>query len=304
MRCATIFVMTVFIIVSVAASAIATDYFVDCNTGNDSNSGLSSDEAWETMEHAVENAHGTEADPGVIHIGRGGYGDPHYSPPFYHYQRLSVPEWIWLRGEGSRRPYLAYHVYFTLGCTTVIENLSAVTVSMVGGQSMDTNVTIRNCALNGFSLSAGTTGPFKVAVEISQCSFTGWSQGGGGITVSGGQGPLELAIRSTHLIGIESFEGYPSTPYPSRWLQFGDLDHISATPQIDRLVVENCAFVGTSYCSEQVYVWLQPGWSRSCEAEISNCLFGFTECHTGAWGDGPLVPERCLWMERAEVRAM
>ncbi len=287
---------------------LATDYHVDCNNGSDENSGLSWEQAWETMEHAAGTAQGNEADPGVIHIAEGSYGDPYWSPPYYYYETLQLPRWVWLKGRGLVRPDLKYNICFLLGCQTVFENITAINIGGIGA-SQDAYIELRNCRLEFFSpyaLAADhTMDHFSLTVNISEC-LIGYANCGG-LDFGGEQASYDLFLDSTVLVGIASYGGSPpSVLGRSIWLGFGDVNRTSAIPRMDRLVVENCAFLGTSYCAEQIYVELGAGENWLCDAVFSNCLFAFTEYDLGPGGGG-FVPERCLWMEttgngRCDVR--
>ena len=285
-----------------AAMVMPRDYYVDCATGDDANSGISWEEAWQSLEHAVATAEGNQADPGVIHIAQGRYGDPYWSPGGYDYETLYVPPWIWLKGEGSQRTYLAYDVLFTLGCETVIEDLSAATLGGVEGQFEDTSVTLANCKLTSFSLYAGEAHfagkCIRASVVISECSFMDCEHGTA-INLSGEKACYDVTIRSTYFSRINSSEGYPPTAHDSRWLVLGDLRRPSVTRQVDHLVMQDCIFFRTGFCTEAVYLWLMAGLNWRCDAQFSNCLFAFTEGFRDPYGQGPPSPERCLWVETA-----
>ncbi|MBN2208981.1 MAG: right-handed parallel beta-helix repeat-containing protein [Candidatus Coatesbacteria bacterium] len=63
-------------ILAVFGPAFATDHYVDVNTGDDANSGLSPDAAWKSITHALEAGGGTQDDQYIIHVAPGTYTTP------------------------------------------------------------------------------------------------------------------------------------------------------------------------------------------------------------------------------------
>ncbi|MBN2209465.1 MAG: right-handed parallel beta-helix repeat-containing protein [Candidatus Coatesbacteria bacterium] len=68
-------VLSVSIVVLVLAcgASLATNYFVDANNGNDRSTGLTWDDSWKTISHALGTVSGTAEDPVTIHIAQGTY---------------------------------------------------------------------------------------------------------------------------------------------------------------------------------------------------------------------------------------
>ena len=54
-------------------NALATDYYVDGTNGDDSNSGLTADDAWKTITHALDAVKPTASSPATIHVASGVY---------------------------------------------------------------------------------------------------------------------------------------------------------------------------------------------------------------------------------------
>ena len=77
-----------------ATTALATDYYVDVNTGNDRNSGATPDAPWKTLYHALHGMEGTPDMQWVVHVAPGTY-----SPETGEAFPLNVGSYVTLLGE-------------------------------------------------------------------------------------------------------------------------------------------------------------------------------------------------------------
>jgi len=101
-RLAAVFVLTTTLLVVCAGPLLAMDYYVNGSNGDNANSGLSADNAWKTITHAIEAASATEGDPAVINIAPGTYAASTNGERF----PLMLKSYLTLSGEDPRTTIL------------------------------------------------------------------------------------------------------------------------------------------------------------------------------------------------------
>ncbi|MCD6326924.1 right-handed parallel beta-helix repeat-containing protein, partial [bacterium] len=123
-------VLSISCLILVCGTAFCTDYYVDVNNGSNASSGLSPDDAWRTITHALNAVEGIEAEPETIHIAAGTYSTSTNGETF----PLKMKSWVSLSGEARETTKLdaekmAYHVIY---CDEV-DNLTISGFTISGG---------------------------------------------------------------------------------------------------------------------------------------------------------------------------
>jgi len=72
-RPAAVFALTTILLTVCAGPSLAMDYYVNGTNGDDSNSGLSRDDGWKTITHALSAIEPAQESPATIHIAEGAY---------------------------------------------------------------------------------------------------------------------------------------------------------------------------------------------------------------------------------------
>jgi len=73
-RPAAVFALTTSLLVVCAGPSLAMDYYVNGTNGDDGNSGLTTEDAWKTITHALGEVEPTAWSPATIHVAAGTYG--------------------------------------------------------------------------------------------------------------------------------------------------------------------------------------------------------------------------------------
>jgi len=129
-RFAAVFVLTTSLLVVCAGPLLAIDYYVNGTNGNDANSGLSADNAWKTITHAVSSAEATVSALAIIHIAEGTYSASMNGETF----PIDVKSYTTLQGADKEATvldaeYLALHVILC----RYREGVQLRSLSIVGG---------------------------------------------------------------------------------------------------------------------------------------------------------------------------
>ena len=89
--------IAILIFLTFCSSGFCSDYFVDANNGSDLNSGLSSDDAWQTITYALSRVDAKEFDPSIIFISEG-----IYSPLSGEIFPLDMRDYVAMVGVGKK----------------------------------------------------------------------------------------------------------------------------------------------------------------------------------------------------------
>lgn len=143
-----------FLVLLANATGLCADYYVSCSEGRDTNSGLSPDEPWLTVTHAISAAEASQQDPATIHIEAGTYSHNSNGETF----PIVLMSHVSLLGAGRDVTVLdaendAFHVVF---CCNV-QNVALSGLTMTGGEALGTGMTDTDgggvYCLSGASLS-------------------------------------------------------------------------------------------------------------------------------------------------------
>jgi len=153
--------------------AYSGEYYVDGGRGDDANSGLSPDDAWKTITHAMSVAKGTEQDPSVINLASGTYSAStgETFPISVSYSHTSL-----LGRDRSETVIDAEQTDYVFSCHAWSGVLSGLTITGGVGSGLHlagagSHSRIENCAIRGNT--GGLAGGLLITevrhAELSDC---------------------------------------------------------------------------------------------------------------------------------------
>ncbi len=271
-------VVTAVLVCVFAAAAVllARDYYVDCNNGSDDNSGLSWEEAWETMEYTAEAVESTEADPAMINVAPGEYGDVYWDPYMGNmYGYLSLPPWTSIRGS-VRCANLNYIIGMDpTGTTIALSDIGLVDVWIHGDISRDINIDLDNCRFfyYGLSVELGVLNgdepcaPPALVLSVTDCRFGLVAGAHIGVDVSGLR--TEINVCNTWFDWPDNRRGHS----PCLRIRQSDGQGLGSSCEAR---LSNC--VGTFWpggdfvFSPTDFLSIEGDGGTHCDVAISNCL--------------------------------
>jgi predicted outer membrane repeat protein len=141
------FLVAIILLLTSAYIGQCSDYFIDALNGSDDNNGVSSENAWKTITHALSNVESSENDPAVIHVASGTYTEE--SGEIFPI-KLEMRNYISLIGENKD--------------TTIIRTSSSKTELF----NMDS---VNNCAIKSFTfIGVIESEESTIAISCSQSS--------------------------------------------------------------------------------------------------------------------------------------
>ncbi|MBU1627607.1 DUF1565 domain-containing protein [bacterium] len=156
----------IFIILMIPSIAFSADFFVNVDSGSNSNSGMSSEDAWETITYALSQVEGTKDNQAIIHIAAG-----LYNPASEEEFPLEMKDYVTLMGNDKE--------------TTIIDAAGTTGIVMCGNKSdetMITGATFENLTFqNGATLFGGGIFCFRSSPVFKSCIIknnTAYSGGG------------------------------------------------------------------------------------------------------------------------------
>lgn len=187
----------VFLLVICSGTLLAADHYVNAESGSDSNSGASPENAWATITHALSAVICSPSDPASIHVAAGTYSASTNGESF----PLQLRSFMMLQGEGPDATILdaeqaAPHVILLYMATELaIEGITITGGDASGDQAdgmgggmlcqMGSTPVIRNCRISGNKAVQGggmyilVAAPHIVDCEIVQNTVKGKSSSGG-----------------------------------------------------------------------------------------------------------------------------
>ncbi|RLC46034.1 MAG: hypothetical protein DRH70_06310, partial [Candidatus Coatesbacteria bacterium] len=107
-------------------------FYVNATSGDNGNNGLSADEAWKTITHALEQVEGLEDYPATIHVAAGTYASSTNGETF----PLNMKSYVSLIGDSPDKTILdaegtTYHVIYCNG----VNNLTIEGFTITGGKA-------------------------------------------------------------------------------------------------------------------------------------------------------------------------
>jgi len=176
-RLATAFALTTSLLVVCAGPLFAMDYYVDGTNGDDSNSGLSRDDAWKTITHALEVVAPNDASPGTIHVAPGTYAASTNGETF----PLTLRSYIRLIGSGAVATVLDAEWEHGLVYCHMTYGVSIKDLSMRHGNSKriiscaGTSLSLRGCHISNNrgtnTICAYSSHGASSSVSIHSCEF-------------------------------------------------------------------------------------------------------------------------------------
>ncbi|MBN1593656.1 MAG: hypothetical protein JW941_10485 [Candidatus Coatesbacteria bacterium] len=173
------------IILLLAATISATDYYVDAKSGNDANSGLVSGDAWATLSHAISTLNvDPDLDP-IVLLAPGGYtftqGD--YLPIIRRLTILGSGEWATEIEYDNR----SHSLVAVLGADVLIQNVVFRPFEGQNGNGAEpivvheSRLALSNCRFLG---QAGMISAAEGILRLDCCDFDVAEDGAGGVGFS------------------------------------------------------------------------------------------------------------------------
>ena len=109
----------------------AADFWVDVENGSNDNSGLTPDDAWNTITYALTLIDGTKDEPATIHVAKGIY---RYDMDYSEIYPLNMKNYVTLVGEDKENTILdgRFSGSTIISCTFV-ENFQIKNLTLTGG---------------------------------------------------------------------------------------------------------------------------------------------------------------------------
>jgi len=293
--------LAVSILIS-ACTASAGDYYVDVNTGDDANTGLSPDYAWKTITHATHVAKESDEMPFVIHVAPGIYS-PDTGEDGYDCVTL---QWTNIIGAGAEKTIIDMQeapvspIHLHSDCL-----LSGVTITRVGGVALEFRwhayrIKIQNCIIR--ENDSGIHFADTEDVEFVDCIIENNGEAIRGYTVSGSIRIERCHVRGNLLGCIISGgpEIDPSVVVDSVFADNGPLDLLVLLDASEHCLIKNCLFTTSTrevltenYRNARLRIsYYLPSDFNSARAIVENCTF---------LGTSSGYPQSCLGIEFYDV---